>query len=248
MSIPTLFGKNFKYNLSIRIQGAVHICIWEKGLISWKEMKKSWESRSRLEKALCCVLWTQEKAAEGGVTAAAEVACWSLEWDICWGGWSTYVSTALSSHKDDNLISLQLKKTLKITQHGKNKTTTYTVLMFRCLEFGCVGGAAGRKRRKKRRRRRWWWFGSSSEVTPSSCFRWVYIYNTNRFSIRSLQLCKNPDPLQLVLLCAGYKTNETFSSDFYIYVFQTAGWAHQSNIIFHALSTFQMYCWLIALA
>lgn len=88
------------------------------------------------------------------------MACWSLESDICWGGWSTYVSTALSSHKDDNLMSLQLKKTLKIMQRGKNETTTYTVLMFRCLEFGCVGGAVGRKRR----------FGSSSEVTQLSCF------------------------------------------------------------------------------
>lgn len=63
------------------------------------------------ECVLCAV--NQEEAAEVGLAAAAaaaEVACWSLESDICWGGLSTYVSTALSSHKDDNLMSLQLKK------------------------------------------------------------------------------------------------------------------------------------------
>lgn len=87
------------------------------------------------------------------------------------GGWSTYVSTALSSHKDDNLMPLQFKKkqTWKVMQGWKNKTTTYSVLMLRCLAFGGVGGAAARRSRRR--------FGSSFEVCIS-----------NRLSIRSLQL------------------------------------------------------------
>lgn len=63
------------------------------------------------------------------------------------------------------------KKNLESNAVLKNKTTTYSALMLRCLAFGGVGGAAARRSRRR--------FGSSFEVCIS---------NTNRLSIRSLQL------------------------------------------------------------
>lgn len=181
-----LLSQNSKYSTYLHFR--------ERGLSHYRN--NSHESLFRLEKSLRCVLWTQEKAAEVGITAAAaEVPCWSLESDICWGGWPTYVSTAPSSHKDDNLMSLQLKKNLENNAAWKKIKPQLTVCMSRCLEFECVGGAAGRRR-----------FGSSSEHSLLCCFHWVYIYNT-RLSIRSVLLWKNPESLQPVLLCAGYKMN-----------------------------------------
>lgn len=105
-------------------------------MIRRPDRKSSCHLKNKTPTWTVSVLWTQEKEAEVGITAAAEVTCWSLESDICWGGWSTYVS----SHKDDNLMSLQFKKNNLKMQRWKNKTTTYSVLMLRCLEFGCVGG------------------------------------------------------------------------------------------------------------
>lgn len=110
----------------------------------------------------------------------------SLELNICWGSWSTYVSTALVSHKDANLMSHQLKKHLENNAAWEN-TTKWIKQEVRCW---CVGGAAERRRRR---------FGSSFEVSPSSCFHWVFIDNTTRL-IRSVQLWKSPDSPQLVLI------------------------------------------------
>lgn len=58
---------------------------------------KKLSTKSYTSKTQSCLQWSQEKEAEVGFTAAAAAAasCCSLELDICWGSWSTYVSTAL---------------------------------------------------------------------------------------------------------------------------------------------------------
>lgn len=55
---------------------------------------------------------------------AAEASRWSLQSDICWGG-----LVNICSHKDDNLISLQLKKkTLRITRNAASSVNVAEVV------------------------------------------------------------------------------------------------------------------------